>query len=80
MRITASPVLVPVLSVVFATVSTVGGILVSVGADHISVSPYITTISFLIYVVCRVLGRTRTRRGWTQRRDEPARELVPDLG
>ena len=43
------------------------------------ISPYITTISFTIYVVCRVIGAVRTRRGWSQRRDEPARELVVDL-
>ena len=66
MRVTASPVLVPALSVLFATTSTVGGILLSLGAS-IPVSPYITTISFAIYVVCRVLGHLRTRRGWARR-------------
>ncbi len=58
MRVTASPVLVPVLSVVFATVSTVGGIMLALGGS-VPVSPYITTISFTIYVVCRGLGATR---------------------
>ena len=67
MRVTASPVLVPVLSVGFAMVSTVGGVLLALGADQIPISPYITTISFAIYAVCRVVGHRRARRGWTRR-------------
>jgi len=66
MRVTASPVLVPVLSVAFATASTVGGTLLSLGGD-IPISPYITTISFTIYVACRVIGAVRSRRGWSRR-------------
>ena len=46
LRVTASPVLVVVLSVVFATTATVGGIFVALGTD-IPISPYVTTISFL---------------------------------
>jgi zinc/manganese transport system permease protein len=80
MRITASPTLVPILSVLFATVATVGGILLSLGADSIPVSPYITTISFAIYVGCRLIGYARTRRGWSRRVDLPVPQLVPDLG
>ncbi len=66
MRVTASALWVPVLSVVFATVSTVGGILLALGGS-IPISPYITTISFSIWVVCRLLGAARTRRGWSRR-------------
>lgn len=66
MRVTASPLLVPVLSVVFATASTVGGILLALGSS-VPISPYITTISFTIYVVCRAVGAARHRRGWTRR-------------
>jgi zinc/manganese transport system permease protein len=72
MRVTASPVLVPVLSVAFATTATVGGTLLALGSNGVPISPYITTISFTIYVVCRVIGEVRTRRGWS-RRLEPAR-------
>ncbi len=50
MRITASPVLVPVLSVAFAVTSTVGGILLALGSS-VPISPYVTTVSFTIYVV-----------------------------
>ena len=51
---------VPVLSAVFGFVSAVGGILLAI-AGTLPVSPYITTISFVIYLVCRVVGRRRGR-------------------
>lgn len=61
MRITASPFLTPLLSVVFAVVSVVGGILLALGGG-LPISPYVTTISFLMYVACRIVGgRTRNR-------------------
>jgi zinc/manganese transport system permease protein len=63
MRVTASPRMVPVLSMTFGLVSVVGGILVALGSS-IPISPYVTTISFAIYVVCRTVGARRTRRGW----------------
>lgn len=66
MRVTASALWVPVLSVIFAMVATVGGILLALGGS-IPISPYITTISFAIWVVCRLLGSARTRRGWSRR-------------
>jgi zinc/manganese transport system permease protein len=58
LRVSSSPVLVPVLSVTFATVSLVGGILLALGAS-VPISPYVTTISFLIYLVCRIVQRLR---------------------
>ena len=48
-KVTASPLWVPVLSVLFATISTVGGIFIAIGTA-IPISPYVTTISFVIYV------------------------------
>jgi len=60
-RVTHSAVLVPVLSMVFGLVSALGGILVAVGSS-LPVSPFITTISFAIYLVCRDIGRTRDIR------------------
>ncbi|EPR75123.1 Zinc ABC transporter, inner membrane permease protein ZnuB [Leifsonia rubra CMS 76R] len=58
MRVTASPWLTPLLSVLFATVSMVGGIMLSI-AGALPISPFVTTISFLIYVVCRIIGWRR---------------------
>jgi zinc/manganese transport system permease protein len=62
LRVTVNPVLVPVLSVVFAVTSVVGGILLALGGG-LPISPYVTTISFLIWVVCRVIGARKERRG-----------------
>ena len=58
--VTSSPRLVVLLSVAFAVTSAVGGILLALGG-RISISPYITTISFLIYLACRLIKRTRTK-------------------
>jgi zinc/manganese transport system permease protein len=67
MRVTASPVLTPVLSVIFAVTSVVGGILLALGGG-LPISPYVTTISFLIYVACRIIGARRARTSPTGRR------------
>jgi zinc/manganese transport system permease protein len=61
LRVSSSPVLVPVLSMVFGLVSAVGGILLAIGGS-LPISPYITTVSFAIYLVCRLLGARRSRR------------------
>lgn len=50
---TTSPVRTLILSVLFAGVR--GG-RYSAGACQFQISPYVTSISFLIYVVCRVIG------------------------
>lgn len=68
-RVTASPVLLPLLSVVFAVVSIEGGILLALGSS-IPISPYVTTVSFAIYAVCRFTGAYRARR-WGSRRAAP---------
>lgn len=72
-KVTASPMLAVILSVIFAEIATVGGILLSLGG-RIPISPYVTTISFLIYVVCAGLAALRKRREGARRPDErPAR-------
>jgi zinc/manganese transport system permease protein len=58
LRLTASPILAPALSVIFALVSVLGGILLALGAG-LPISPYVTSISFLIYAVARVIERVR---------------------
>ena len=60
MRVATGPISVPLLAAVFGFVSAVGGILLAI-AGTLPVSPYITTISFAIYVVCRVIGSRRDR-------------------
>ena len=65
-QVSASTRTVAALSVVFAVVATAGGILLALGSA-IPISPYITTLSFLIWGVCRALGKRRHRRGWAPR-------------
>jgi zinc/manganese transport system permease protein len=60
MRITAGPVAVPLLAALFGFVSAVGGILLAL-AGTLPVSPYITTLSFTIYVVCWIVQKSRAR-------------------
>jgi zinc/manganese transport system permease protein len=60
MRVATGPLSVPLLAALFGFVSAVGGILLAI-MGTLPVSPYITTISFLIYVVCRVIGSRRDR-------------------
>ncbi|WP_436493377.1 metal ABC transporter permease [Actinokineospora sp. HUAS TT18] len=57
-RITANPVRATLLAVLFAEVSAVGGIVLSL-APGAPVSAFVTAISFLIYVVCWVVSRSR---------------------
>ncbi len=58
LRLSSSQLWVPVLSVLFALVSMLGGILLALGAG-LPMSPYETTISFLIYLVARGIEWTR---------------------
>ncbi len=60
MRVTAGPIAVPLLAALFGFVSAVGGILLAL-AGTLPVSPYITTLSFTIYVVCWIVQRSRAR-------------------
>jgi len=48
------------LSIVFATVSMIGGILLALGSS-VPISPYVTTISFAIYLTCRAVAAVRAR-------------------
>jgi zinc/manganese transport system permease protein len=75
-RVTASPVLAPVLSTVFAVVSAVGGILLALGGS-IPISPFVTTISFAIYLVCRAVSARRRRTGWSARDTGPVPSSTP---
>ncbi len=56
MRVFVSPVAAIVASVVFAEISAVGGIVLSL-APGVPVSVFVTTISFAIFLVCWLVGR-----------------------
>lgn len=61
MRVSSNPVLTVILSVVFAELAVVGGILLAL-AGSLPISPYVTTISFVIYLVCRAIEAVRSPR------------------
>lgn len=58
MNVSSSPVKILVFSVIFAEVAMVGGILLALGGA-LPISPYVTTISFLIWLVSWALRRRR---------------------
>ena len=60
LRLSSSQVVVPILSVSFALVAMVGGTLLALGGT-LPISPYVTTISFLIYLIARVIAWVRVR-------------------
>ena len=75
-RLTASPVRVVVLAVVFAEVSALGGFILSL-SPNVPSSAVITSISFLIYVVCRIVGSRRRRASGRALVETPAATTAP---
>ncbi|QNV40698.1 metal ABC transporter permease [Rothia amarae] len=70
LQVTSSPLKALIFSVLFAEISMVGGMLLAL-AGSLPISPYVTTISFIIYVLCRIVAGVRGRhsasgRGETQ--------------
>ena len=59
-RVSKSPILIPILSVAFAMISVIGGILLALGSS-LPISPYVTSISFFIYLVARAISWVRNR-------------------
>jgi zinc/manganese transport system permease protein len=60
LRLSNSQVMVPLLSVLFAMIAMVGGTLLALGGT-LPISPYVTTISFVIYIVARVIAKVRVK-------------------
>ncbi|MFT4148262.1 MAG: metal ABC transporter permease, partial [Micrococcaceae bacterium] len=56
-----SPLSVFALSILLGVIASVGGVLLSLGS-RIPVSPYITCLSFLLFVICRTIGYLRERK------------------
>ena len=72
-RLSASPLVVAGLSILFAVVAADGGLLVSF-QSNVKASVFITSFSFGIYVIARLTGPlVRDRRG-RRRQGHPARE------
>lgn len=62
-RVSANPAVVTGLAVLFAEIAALGGVVLSL-APGLPVSVFVTTISFIIYAACRIIGR---RRVWATR-------------
>jgi zinc/manganese transport system permease protein len=60
LRLSSSQLWVPVLSVGFAAISMLGGIFLALGST-LPISPYVTTISFTIYLIARAVAYFRAR-------------------
>lgn len=60
LQVTASPLKALILSVIFAELAIVGGILLAL-AGSLPISPYVTSVSFVIYIICRIIGGIRRR-------------------
>ena len=75
-RLTASPVRSVLLSVLFAEVAMVGGILLAL-AGSLPISPYVTTISYAIFLVCTGIQAVRRRHSASGRRT-PAEETTAE--
>lgn len=58
LRLSTSQLWVPILSVIFALVAMLGGILLALGSS-LPISPYVTTISFLIYLISRLVAKLK---------------------
>ncbi|CRK50256.1 ABC transporter permease [Rhodococcus sp. RD6.2] len=57
-RVTSSPLKTTLLAILFAELAAVGGIVLSL-APGVPVSTFVTTISFVIYLICRLIGSRR---------------------
>ncbi len=70
LQVTASPLKALILSVVFAELAMVGGILLAL-AGSLPISPYVTSISFLIFLICRLIRWVRLRHSASGRQLSP---------
>ncbi|MHA2789814.1 metal ABC transporter permease [Corynebacterium sp. S7] len=74
-QITANPVKAVLWSTIFAEVAAVGGLILSL-APGVPVSVFVSSISFAIYIICRIIG-ARLRRGATRDEVQAAKRQEP---
>jgi zinc/manganese transport system permease protein len=75
MRVSSNPTVVLGLSILFAEIAAIGGIILSL-APGLPVSAFVTTISFVIYLVCRVVGSRRSMNSGRRRVPTTGRPLL----
>lgn len=62
-RLSANPMTVAVLAVVFAIIAADGGLLASLQSSNVKASVFVTTFSFALYVLARLAGPIVMRHG-----------------
>lgn len=55
-RLSARPVVVTSLSILFALIASIGGLLISLQLGTVKPSVFVTSISFVIYILARLIG------------------------
>nr|WP_212763349.1 metal ABC transporter permease [Gordonia araii] len=60
MRLSSNPTVVTGLAILFAQIAAIGGLVLSL-APGLPVSVFVTTISFVIYLICRFVANSRDR-------------------
>jgi zinc/manganese transport system permease protein len=61
-RFSSQPSTITILSVVFALIASVGGILASLASGTIKASVFVTSISFALYIFARIIGPVFTTK------------------
>ncbi len=56
-QLSAHPLVVTALSVIFALIASVGGVLASLESSTVKASVFVTTISFAIYIIARLMSK-----------------------
>ncbi|MFW0108626.1 metal ABC transporter permease [Rothia sp. P7181] len=67
LQLSANPLKALALSILFAEISIVGGIMLAL-AGSLPISPYVTSISFILYLISRVISAVRRRYSGSGRR------------
>jgi zinc/manganese transport system permease protein len=62
LNLSSKPLVVTTLSVGFALIASVGGVLASIQSSTIKASVFVTIISFTIYIIARIVGRQAVSR------------------
>lgn len=75
LQVTSSPLKALIFSVLFAEISMVGGMLLAL-AGSLPISPYVTTISFIIYVLCRIVAGVRGRHSASGRGEAQPQKIA----
>lgn len=78
-RLATRPVVVASLAILFALISSVGGVIVSLASTDLKPSVCVTTISFVLYICARLYGKKTIRGVATTRRSKTRPIMITDM-